>query len=197
VNIAAQLDTLTGIYQRHSVRSYTPDPVSHVKVERLLRAAVRAPTAMHQEPWAFAVVQNRDVLRRYSERAKAMLLVEQAATSTSAADQLSLQERLLDPEFNIFYDAGTLVVICRKNDASFAEADCWLAAENLMLAALAEGLGSCCIGLALPALNKAEARRELGIPEGGAAVAAIIVGVPGGPITHTTRKPPDILSWRT
>lgn len=42
-------------------------------------------------------------------------------------------------------------------------ADCWLAAENLMLSACALGLGTCCIGSAIPALNSPEAKSELGI----------------------------------
>ena len=44
-------------------------------------------------------------------------------------------------------------------------------------------------------LNTPEVKRELGIPEGGAAVAPIIVGVPKGPIPAGTRKPPVVLSW--
>jgi hypothetical protein len=53
---------------------------------------------------------------------------------------------LADPAFNLFYDAGTLIVVCRRMAGAFADADCWLAVENLMLAATARGLGSCCIG---------------------------------------------------
>lgn len=195
MNISAQPDSLTPIYRRHSVRSYTHEKLSPVTVDRLLRAAVQAPTAMHRESCAFAVVQNKGVLQRYSESAKSLLLAHQGTAGMPEAAELSLHERLIDPGFNIFYDAGTLVVICRKSDASFAEADCWLAAENLMLAAAAENLGSCCIGLALPALNTAEARRELGIPDEGAPVAAIILGVSSGPATPSARKPPEILCW--
>jgi hypothetical protein len=44
-------------------------------------------------------------------------------------------------------------------------------------------------------LNTPEVKRELGIPEAGAAVAPIIVGVPKGPIPAGARKPPLILSW--
>lgn len=197
MNTHLQPDNLTAIYRRRSVRSYMPEDVAPITLNRLLRAAVQAPTAMHRESCAFAVIQNRDVLRRYSDSAKSLLLHQQATVGMPEAQELSLHDRLLDPAFNIFYDAGALVVICRKSDTSFAEADCWLAAQNLMLAAVAENLGSCCIGLALPALNTAEAHRELCIPEGGAAVAAIILGVPSGPATPTTRKPPKILCWLT
>jgi hypothetical protein len=45
---------------------------------------------------------------------------------------------LADPAFNIFYDAGSLIVVCCKARGRFVDADCWLAAENVMLAATAK-----------------------------------------------------------
>ena len=68
-------------------------------------------------------------------------------------------------------DAGTLVVICRKPDGRYAEADCWLAAENFMLAACAKQLGTCCIGFAVPVLNVPDIKREVGIPQDAPAAA--------------------------
>ena len=66
--------------------------------------------------------------------------------------------------FCVFYDASTLIVICAKPMGPFVSADCWLAAENLMLAASALGLGTCCIGSAIPALNSPEAKPRAGDP---------------------------------
>jgi nitroreductase len=74
-------------------------------------------------------------------------------------------------------------------------ADCWLAAENLMLAAFAMGLGTCCIGLALPMLNLPDIKAELGIPTEVTAVAAIVVGIPRGEAVPVARKDPEILAW--
>ena len=73
---------------------------------------------------------------------------------------------------------------------------CWLAAQNLMLAAYALGLGTCPIGLAVPALNDSAIKKELNIPSEVTAVAPIIVGVPRGAISPVPRKGPEILSWR-
>jgi len=101
----------------------------------------------------------------------------------------------MSPEFNIFYNAGTLIVICGATSAPFAIADCWLAAENLMLAAQALGLGTCVIGSALGALNLPDVRAELGIPSEFAAIAPIIVGVPSGGTPATSRKDARILFW--
>ena len=195
MNLPDQAGTLFDIYHRRSVRSYTPQPVDRATLESLLDAAVQAPTALHAEPWGFAVVQDRALMQRYSERAKSLFLAEPAPPGMSPEAKKAMREMMTDPAFNIFYDAGTLVVICRRSGGPLGEGDCWLAAENFMLAAFAEGLGTCCIGLAQAVLNTAEAKRELGIPDEGAAVVAIIVGVPGETPASSPRKPPQILSW--
>jgi nitroreductase len=64
-----------------------------------------------------------------------------------------------------------------------------------MLAATARGLGTCCIGFAVGVLNTPDVKRELGIPEDGAAVAPVIVGYARGRIAPVSRKPPQLLKW--
>lgn len=190
-------DTLKAIYQRRAVRQYMPRKLEKATIQELLDAAVHAPTAMHGEPWGFVVIQNTERLRSYSDRGKAMLLADHDAVSRIRSAEPNALTLLADPAFNIFYDASTLIVVCRKVSGLLADADCWLAAENLMLAATAKGLGTCCIGFAIGILNFADVKRELGIPEAGAAVAPIIVGVPKAIPAPTSRKAPDILSWLT
>jgi len=196
--IATPLSTLDTIFLRRSVRSFEPRPIDEETIRALLDAAVRAPTAMHLEPWSFVIVQNAEALHRYSESAKAVW-----ATAGSTDEALHMPRmgrgfgaRTADPAFSIFHHAGTLIVICAKGVGPLVEADCWLAAENLMLAAGALGLGTCCIGSALPVLNSPAVKAELHIPADIRAVAPIVVGVPAGPAAETTRKDPDILCWK-
>lgn len=184
---------IQAIMARRSVRSYVPRALDRATVVQLLSAAMRAPTAVHQEPWAFVVVQDAPTLKRLSDKAKP-LFVEEARRSHLDRGGHSL-EMFMSPEFNIFYNAGTLIVICGATSAPFAIADCWLAAENLMLAAQALGLGTCVIGSALGALNLPDVRAELGIPSEFAAIAPIIVGVPSGGTPATSRKDARILFW--
>ncbi|HTT08043.1 MAG TPA: nitroreductase family protein [Gammaproteobacteria bacterium] len=182
------------IQQRRSVRSYTADKLDRDTIDALLKAAVRAPTAVHQEPWSFVVVQNPKTLRRLSDRSKALFLEEAHRTHLDRGGHaLDVFEK---PDFNIFYNAGTLIVICGPESGPFVVADCWLAAENMMLAACAMGLGTCVIGSAVTGLNTPEIRAELGIPAGMRAVAPIIVGVPGDKGSATSRKEPRILAWK-
>jgi len=194
------LSALDAIFTRRSVRAYAPQVVDEATVRALLDAAVQAPTAMHAEPWAFVVVQDRAALERISDRAKGSWAKQadhfrDLHASVDATVARAFAERLASPDFCLFYDATTLIAIGARPLGPFVTADCWLAAENLMLAASALGLGTCCIGSAVPALNSTETKSELNIPPDVEIVAPIVVGVPRGPAAAVPRKDPAIVSW--
>ena len=170
------LSALDVIFSRRSVRAYSGERLDHDTVRALLDAAVQAPTAMHAEPWAFVVVQDAGTLKRYSDVAKSLWSTGPSQHRDlhavgEAAVRSQFGQAMADPDFNIFYNAGTLILVCAKATGPFVTADCWLAAANLMLAASAMGLGSCCIGSALGALNTSGLKHELNIPDGMVVVA--------------------------
>ena len=180
------------ILARRSVRRYKARKVDRTTISILLEAAVHAPTAIHQEPWAFVVIQDKVLLRSISDLAKPLFVAEAQEKGLEHAGHSF--DIFKYPDFNIFYDATTLILICGRTSAPSFSADCWLAAENLMLAACAMGLGSCVVGSALPALNTPETKVLLSIPENFIAVAPIIVGYPDDEIVPVMRKNPVILA---
>jgi nitroreductase len=180
------------IDQRRSVRDYTDQPLEKSTIQTLLRAAVQAPSAMNLQPWAFAVIQDKAWLKQHSDRAKELV----GSSSEFARKPPELKAMLADPEFNIFYNAGTLIVICAKPVGAHPDWDCCLAAQNLMLAAHAQGLATCPIGLAWPLFAKADVKRELDIPEDYRAVLPIIVGYPRLALPAKERSNPTILCWK-
>ena len=189
----ASMSVMDAIQHRRSVRDYASKTIERKVIQTLLDAAVHAPTAMHEEPWSFAVVQDKNVLDRLSEGAKKLVHNEAQGSDTDRAKHtLHVVDK---PDFHVFYNAGTLIVIFSKLQGAFAVADCWLAAENLLLAACAQGLGTCVIGFAVSALNTPEWKSELKIPAEMTAIAPMIVGVPAGETSPVPRKAPEILSW--
>jgi nitroreductase len=186
------MDTMHAIYHRRAVRSYTSAPVASQTLQTLLDAAVQAPSAMNCQPWAFVVVEDQARLDRFSAEAKRFVL----AGMTPGSPLERLRESLEDPGFHLFYHAPALIVICARPGFGWAETDCALAAQNLMLAACAAGLGSCWIGLAQGWLNQPEGKRELGIPDDHRVVAPIIVGYPQAETPPVARKAPEVLAWR-
>lgn len=194
---AAQLSALDAIYRRRATRTFTSQAVDDAAIRELLRAAVHAPTAMHLEPWAFVIVQNRELLARISERAKALIATysdEHRALPRTGDGRLPAI--FSDPRFDIFYGAPALIAICGKPMGGFVPADCWLAAENLMIAATALGLATCPIGFAVAALADSAIKSELDIPHDVTAIAPIVVGHAAGEPPRTTRRDPEILCWK-
>ena len=55
------------VLSRRSIRKYTGQPVDDATVERLLRAAMAAPSAGNQQPWRFIVVRDRATLAQITE----------------------------------------------------------------------------------------------------------------------------------
>ena len=186
------MELIEAINSRRSVRHYTHEQVSKTAIEALLQAAVQAPSAMNRQPWAYAVIQDKTLLTSYSARTKQYLLDSLDKMPVFAKYKAMFE----NPEFNIFYDAGTLILILAKDEGTHTVEDCCLAAQNLMLAAHGSGLGSCWIGFSRFLLNMPEVQAELGIPAGYKVVAPIIVGYPQAAVLPIAKKPPVILFWK-
>lgn len=187
------MEVMQAIHQRRATRNYTDKTVSTEALTRLLDAAVQAPSAVNLQPWAFAVVQDRRLLSRLSDQAKTFLL----ETDDQHLRNPDLRKMISDPAFNIFYNAGTLIVIYAKPVGAHPDWDCCLAAQNLMLAAEGMGLATCPIGFAWDVLEKKDVKIEMGIPREYKTVFPLIVGYPKGAAHRVDRKPPEILCWRT
>jgi nitroreductase len=182
------MDIMEAIQGRRAVRAFTAQSVERKTIEKLIGAAVQAPSAINGQPWLFCVVSDRALLARISNESKAQLL------RTTPAGLLShhFEELLSDPKFDIFYEAPMLVVVAARTQSPWAVQDCSLAAQNLMLAAHAAGLGTCWIGFAQAWLGTPEGKVALGLPETCVPVAPIIVGQPKVTPPPVPRKAPEI-----
>jgi nitroreductase len=181
------MHALEAIFNRRSIREYTGEPVDEATIRRLIEAAVHAPNADNAQPWAFTVVRDRHVLDRIAREAKAHMLATMPAVH---ADRF--RGRLSDPAFDVVYRAKALVVISAKNEGPWIVEDCVLAAQNLMLAAFAEGLGTCFIGFAQSYLNTPAGKAAIGAPATWVPVAPIVVGWPAATPAPVPREPPEI-----
>jgi nitroreductase len=177
---------------RRSVRAYAPRAVDPALVRRLISAAVLAPSGMNSQPWAFGVIEGVDTLRALSGRVKESLLEQYGNDQTFAR----YRDRLLDPQFNVFYDAPTLVLVCGRVAGYDSTGACAMAAYSLMLAARDEGLGSCWVGFAETLFRAPATKAEFGIPDDYRVVAPIILGHPAAHVPPTPRSEPEILFWR-
>jgi nitroreductase len=181
------MDVMGAIHKRRSVRDFASDAVDRTVLRQIIDAATLAPSAINEQPWRFTVVQEQAILDRISSRAKAHLLSTPAGSMPA-----QLRDMLANPDFQIFYHAPVLVVISARADGPWMVEDCALAVENLMLAACAEGLGTCWIGFAQGWLQTPEGKKALNLPPECLPVAPIIVGRPRSVAPAVPRKEPQI-----
>lgn len=144
------------IFHRTSVRSFTDQQVEPEKVEKLLRAAMSAPTAGNQRAWEFYVVENKDILERLG--GKDVSRYSTPAKNAPMAIVITYHEKTTMPEFNDI-------------DGAIAAENIWLEADHL-------GLGAVMLGIA-PHRDSVERVNEiLGLPEGQQAFTIIPIGYP-------------------
>ena len=183
------MNLFEAIAHRRAVRDYTTQEVDKELIESLIGGAILAPNALNQQAWAFVVISDRKLLQTCSDAAKSHL----AATLDPNSELYRLRsDRFGMAEFNIFYNAPTLIVICATSAEHFVSYNCCLAAENLMLAGHGRGLGTCWIGFAESWLNQSDGKQMMGIPENYIPIAPIIVGYPRTIPPSTPRRAPAI-----
>ena len=182
------------IRNRRATREYLPKQVSRELIQSLIDYAILAPSAMNLQPWSFVVVQNLKLLKEFSDEVKKQLF----ANSNFSKETGEFGVHFLDdPEFDIFHGASTLIIICAKEKMQKefnTESDCFLAGENLMLAATGMGLATCPIGLAIDFLCQEVLSNKFEIPEYFTPVLPIVVGYSINHGHYIGRNPP-IIKW--
>ena len=142
------------VLSRRSVRTYTDDAVTDEQLERLLRAAMAAPSAGNQQPWQFVVVRDRETL---------------AAIPS------------VHPFARMLPRAPVAIVVCGAAGGrwpQFWDQDCAAAVENLLIEAEAMGLGAVWLGVHPLEERVTGLRRLLGIPDDVTPFAVVPVGHP-------------------
>jgi nitroreductase len=185
------MDLKEAIYHRRSVRRYSEREVGKALITELLDAAVQAPSALNQQPWAFAMFHGRQRLRNYSERIKNHLIT----TLPPIFEVVPRTQLYEDPAYDIFHGASDLVVIYAEHGRLQPAEDCCLAAQNFMLAAHATGLATCPIGFARSWFNLPNIKDELGISNRYESVFPMALGYALGETPPVPRKAPELVCW--
>lgn len=157
---------IENIMARRSVRQYKDYPVGRDTVRLLLECGINAPNGMNKQPWAVRVVDNPEYINGVTE-------VFKKINPKMAAD----------PGFkNMFRNAPTVIFVANDPTSSSSQIDCGLLGENIMLAAQAMGLGTCCLGSSAAFIQNvpeaAEYLEKLDLPEGHKLLYCIAVGYP-------------------
>lgn len=160
------MHAIEALKTRRSIRAYTAQPVERKIIEEIVDCARLAPTAMNDQPWDFVVI-------------------------TEKAALASIPPLLGHAEY-VASSAFTVLVLARQTQ--YAVEDCCAATENLLIAAAAQGLGSCWVAGTQQAYAPAVAK-AFGAPEDRQLIAIIAFGYPAETPAIEKRSLADVIHW--
>ena len=162
------MDTMEAIRTRRSIRKFTARPVERELVMELIEAAMYAPSAGNEQPWQFLVINDRAILDEVPH---------------------------INPNAAMAREASVAILVCGdltlEKFQGFWVQDCSAAAQNLLLAAHAKGLGAVWTGIH-PMEDRVEKMRNLlGLPDHIIPLALIPVGYPNKKVAPESRFKKD------
>ena len=165
------MDLYEAIKNRRSVRNYKSTPIPQEKLDRIWEAVRWAPSACNIQPWLFLMVQSpakRELLKK------------------------ALRQDWVFTAPWVIVGLGNRKTAWQRDGQSIHEVDVAIATEHLVLAAAAEGLGTCWVC----AFDRPAVHRALNLPPEWDPVVLTPLGYPDDPNTRTPRKPLELIVRR-
>ena len=160
-----QNEVVKTIMERRSIRQYQAKPVPRDLLQTLAECGVNAPSGNNRQPWQVRIVDNPDYI--------AGITAVYVAANPKAAEDASFK--------NMFRNAPAVIFVASPRSGA-GQLDCGMLGENIMLAAHAMGLGTCCLGGPIRFMNTnpdaAPFVERLAFPDDYELLYAIAVGYP-------------------
>lgn len=169
---------IEAIAKRKSIRNFKDQKVEPEKVESLLRAAMRAPSAMNGQPWEFIVVDDPEILKKLVTFSPFARPLKTAPLAIVVLERENLKRKAVGIGEMGTHDLGACT-------------------ENLLLQAVEEGLGAVWMGVVRKGKMQDTLREILHFPKKLTAFAVLAVGYPaeGVDLTVSDRFDPDRIHY--
>ena len=130
----ADIDTASVVndlmMSRRSIRAYKDSVISRETLNEILKYGINAPNGQNLQSYEIRVIDSPALI--------------DSITKAVVKDNPKIAER--DGFKNIFVNAPCVVCIACDTQYDMAQIDCGPLGENIILAAWAKGIGSCCLG---------------------------------------------------
>ncbi len=158
------MDTYTAITTLRAVRQYRDAPVDDAIITRILEAGRWAGSAKNRQPWQYILVKRRDTLTRLATCGRYASHLREAAFAIIVVTELPARAE---------FDIGRTI-------------------QNMLLAAWADGVGSCIASLS----HEDQAKQILSIPDNYKLQQAVAFGYPQRDVAPTIEGKPlqDVLA---
>ena len=172
------MELYNAIEKRRTVRDFENEVIPEEAIERIISAALKAPTNDHMRDWHYIVIRDRNTVvklleiipKGMSEQDMEQLLKD---WNLNDGDQQALYRNAVPKQHRMLLDASVVVIPLLKQKTDILHPDnishlngfasIWCSIENMFLASTAEEYGC---NLRIPLGNEAEyARDVLGFPD--------------------------------
>ena len=184
------------MYSQRQITRYRSDPVPKDAIDKIIDAAIRAPSGGNTQPWEFVVITDPDLVARVGGIYRDAWLAGRPEASPDEPPVYKAARYLA----NHMPEVPALILACVDHTRGSAPytpgqpiepgryaSSIWLAVQNLFLAARALGLGTRLTTVHLRGEDRI--KQLLGIPVHVETVALIPLGYPRGKFGSTDRRP--------
>lgn len=151
----SEIDVLTAIRERRSIRKYTAEPISELHLNTILEAGLSAPTARNKRPFHFLVVQDPESLTEIAQGKIHARMVAHAPCAIVVLGDSQVEDRL-----------------------EYLYADCFAATQNILLAIHGLNLGGVWCGVGKDSPWYDLLKEKLQLPEHIEPTAVVALGHP-------------------
>lgn len=152
---------MEAIDKRRSIRTYKDKPVEKEKVDKLLHAAMQAPSAVNQQPWEFIIIKDEPNKQTLAQTSPYAHMCENAAV-------------------NILMVANTSNLVAPE----YWQQDMSAAAENILIEAANLNLGAVWLGVAPMPERMEYISKHYNLPKHMVPFCIIAVGYPDRQTNH-------------
>jgi nitroreductase len=156
------MDVWEAIEKRRTIRQFT-GKVPDAMLRRLIRAGSMAPSASNSQPWEFIIIEDQKIIDAIAEQ-KGSLEGQRGGPRRVAIEK------------GLYVNSSVVAICIRKGGLAVAAA--WTAAENIALAAWAEGFG--CVMSIFGGDHKSAVEKLLAVPDTHELATVLALGVPEG-----------------
>lgn len=161
------MDVMTAIQERRSIRKYKNAEVPKELLSQVLEAGRLAPSGANRQPWQLVVVTDAEKRRALVPICKDQRFVGECSAFIAGID---------DPA------------------QKWARVDLAIALENIALAAVDRGLGTCYVG----AFDQEKLAAALGVPKGMVVTVGMTLGFPDeAPEARTRKNLDELVHWES
>lgn len=149
------MDAYQAIVTRRSIRKYLDTPIPSETLDKVLEAAMQAPSAVNKQPWHFVVIDDRELIERIPD---------------------------IHPHARMATGAPCAILVCGDSQSvhgpGYIPQDCSASTQNILLAAHALGLGAVWCGVFSRPEREDGFRSLLSLPEEIVPFSLVVLGYP-------------------